>query len=132
MGMVKNTYAEIWQLEKEILEAESAIDDHRRALEDARGELQKLWKKATSSKEVPEPIQKAIDSTCRLIEKEIPANIAKAQKRYDDKRELQKNAGVALHKYITKKLANARPGKYTGERVAYLTRLAEEMRHNFV
>lgn len=133
MGVVKTTYAEIWKLEKEILDAESEISNYRQALTDADRELKSLWKKAISSKdEVPKPIQKAMEAVSNLINKELPANIAKAMKRYDDKRALQRISGVTLHRYITKKLDRARPGQYNQKRIDFYRGLAEEMRHNFV
>lgn len=133
MGIVKSTYAEIWKLEKEIMDAEADIDKYRDAIEKASEEFSSLWKKATSSKgEVPIPIQKAMAATGDLINKELPANIEKAKKRYDQKKALQKSAGVTLHKYILNKLDRARPGQYTQKKIAFYRKLAEEMRHNFV
>jgi hypothetical protein len=133
MGVVKSTYKEIWKLEKEIIEAETDIDNYREAIVKAEAELGPLWKKAISSKgDVPLPIQNAMTAINDLINKELPANIAKARKRYDDKKALQKIAGVTLHKYILKKLDSARPGQYPPKKIAFYRRLAEEMRLNFV
>jgi len=131
MGYVKTMYDEIWKLEKEILEAEADVDHHRKTLEKASESLGPLWKEAMSKKEVSAPIQKAFETVEKLVTKELPANIAKAQKRYDDKRAMQRQAGITLCSYITKKLDRARPGQILPKKVEFYTRLAEEMRHNF-
>ena len=133
MGMVKTAYNEIWKLEKEIIEAETDIDEYRKEIVKAEAKLGPIWKKAISSKgDVPLPIQKEMTAINDLINKELPAEIAKARKRYDVKKAMQKNTGISLHRYILKKLDSARPGQYTQKKIAFYRRLAEEMRHNFV